>query len=186
MGKKLHRIYLLGFMGSGKSYLAHRLSRISGLPFVDLDELISHRQQMSITQIFKRYGEAFFRKEEAEVLHHTAAWNNCLIACGGGTPCYGNNMDWILQHGLSVFIDPEEDLLLERLRRGQDRRPLLRGLDEPALRLYIRGKLSERRPFYERADLVFRPDKSEKETERALWKQICEYRKNQGDEMGSY
>lgn len=186
MPKKLHKIYLIGFMGSGKSYLARHLSRITGLPFSDLDELIVHRQQRSIAQIFKHYGEAFFRKEEAEVLHLTAAWDKCLIACGGGTPCQGDNMDWMLKNGLTIFIDPEVDLLLARLRRGQDRRPLLQGLDEQGMRQFIHRKMQERRPFYERADIIFQTGEGEEAAETALWNRINEYWKDQEHEMDRY
>jgi len=179
MSKSFSKIYLIGFMGSGKSYLSRNLSRLSGFPFVDLDELIIERQKKSINDIFQQFGEAFFRKEEASVLRHTEHWQKTIIACGGGTPCFGDNMDWMNRNGLSIFIDPDMQVLLQRLQLGMDRRPLVKDKSLEEIQAFIETKMKERRPFYEKAHIHFQQKDPSLDAPKALWSLIQSHWKNQ-------
>jgi len=148
------RIYLMGFMGSGKSGLGAKLARRLQYEFRDLDALITEREGRAVTKIFAESGEVYFRKTETEVLHSTATFERTLIALGGGTPCFGQNLDWISRHGWSIYLRIPVDTLLGRLRKRKDSRPLLAALSDDEMRDYIERTLEQRRPFYERADVI--------------------------------
>ena len=148
-------IYLIGFMGSGKSTIGACLAEKMNYNWFDLDEVIVERNNRSVAQIFTNYGELFFRKEETTVLRSTAALQNTIISCGGGTPCFFDNMAWINRNGVSVFIDPSVEILLKRLTIGKDKRPLLRNKSNEELLAYIEEKLKERRTYYEMAQIHY-------------------------------
>jgi shikimate kinase len=148
------RIYLMGFMGSGKSGLGAKLARRLQYEFRDLDALITEREGRAVTEIFAESGEAYFRKAETEVLHGTGTYERTLIALGGGTPCFGQNMDWISRNGWSIYLRIPVDTLLGRLRKRKDSRPLLASLNDDDMRAYIERTLEQRRPYYERADVI--------------------------------
>jgi shikimate kinase len=145
------RIYLLGFMGSGKSALGAKLARRLDYAFEDLDARIVERAGCSIRELFAARGEGYFRALEGEMLRETAAWNQTLVALGGGTPCFGDNMDWIVANGFSVYLRVPVAVLLGRLRKRQQERPLIAGLDPAQLEAFIRETLDKREPYYSRA-----------------------------------
>lgn len=145
------RIYLVGFMGSGKSHVSKQLAMYLGFPFVDLDHLIEAHAGKHITAIFQQEGEASFRKTEAAILRKTQLFQNAVIGCGGGTPCYHDNMSWMNEHGMTVFLDVDEAILERRLEQEADTRPLLQTGE--SIQSIIHAKLSERRSFYEQAHL---------------------------------
>lgn len=145
-------IYLIGFMGSGKSYWGKRLAAALGVAFYDLDTVIEERASKSIPTIFKQEGEAYFRALEKEALETTAMETPAVIGLGGGTPCFFDNMSWIKRHGYSVFLDISVDLLIQRLKSETNQRPLLHNKTDEALRDFIGQKLSERRSYYEQAN----------------------------------
>ena len=160
-------LFLIGFMGSGKSFYAKGLSGLLQIPCVDLDQFIEERQAMSISEIFESKGEAAFRALEsvaikevhADLLARTAETpdkNNILgiISCGGGTPCYNDNMEWMNRHGLTIWVNPDEAVILERLKKEKKTRPLVASIPEEKLKLFIHQKMSERIPYYERAQIV--------------------------------
>ena len=147
------KIFLIGFMGCGKSHHGRKLAQMLDYHFIDLDEWIVDKAQMNIPIIFREKGEAYFRQLEAKALRALQQQDNTVVACGGGAPCFHQNMDWMNQHGVSVFLDTAEALILERVRRKPDKRPLLKGKSDEALRQFIRAKLSERRSFYEQAQI---------------------------------
>lgn len=148
-------IYLIGFMGSGKSHTGRRLAEARGVPFVDLDDWIEVHSGLSIAQIFNAEGEKGFRKREQKALHQTVSLERAVVACGGGTPCFFDNMEWMNARGLTVFLDTPAALILERLRKEREHRPLIRDLNEAELGQYIRNKLAERRPCYEQAKVIY-------------------------------
>lgn len=148
-----HNCYLLGFMGAGKSYIARHLAHYVQLPVIDLDALIEEKVGKSIGCIFEEEGEAAFRALEKELLHFTLKKRPCLVALGGGTPVYQDNMDWIKKNGSSIFLDPPISILLQRLKEDRVQRPLLASLSEDKLEEVVLSKLAIRRPIYERADL---------------------------------
>lgn len=144
-------LYLLGYMGSGKSHLGQRLAQHFERPFIDLDARIELEQGETIATIFERYGEAHFRALEATALRATATAPTSVVALGGGAPIYHNNMTWLLAQGTTVFLDPPLEILLDRLLGATSDRPLLAGMSRAALRKRVTAMLAQRRPIYERA-----------------------------------
>ena len=145
------RIYLLGFSGCGKSTLAKKLAKQLNMPYLDLDTCFENEAGMSISSFFQQFGEEAFRKKESELLQKTAHIEHCVIALGGGTPCYNDNMQWIKAHGWSIYIVMNEKALYDRVKNHVDKRPLLAGAEN--LQACIRQKLSERDPYYMQADM---------------------------------
>lgn len=149
------KIYLIGFMGSGKTHWGRLLSEKLGMRFFDLDEAIVEKAGMPITEIFATEGEEQFRNLETEVLHAlTENHEQFIMACGGGTPCYFNNIDYMNQSGTSVWINTPLETLFTRLVRQKAKRPLIRELSDDQLRGFISKKFSDRRMYYEQAELV--------------------------------
>ena len=153
------RIYLTGFMGSGKSTIGRDLSKKMQTEFLDLDDQIEKNYKTSIPLIFEKYDESAFRKLENEVLHQTINSKNVIIATGGGTPCFYDNMDWMNRHGLTVYIKMSPVLLTKRVLNAKKVRPLIRHKSEAEVLDFIKQKLPERELFYNKADIVFWGDK---------------------------
>ncbi|MCR9099485.1 MAG: shikimate kinase [bacterium] len=149
------QIYLIGFMGSGKSYTGRRLAQLLNRRFIDLDDWIEQKAGLSIREIFEQQGEAHFREAEAEAIRQMAGQPAAVVATGGGTPCFHQNMDWMNNHGLTVYLDTSQELLFQRLKDGRDHRPLLRATPDEGLRAYISHKLLERTPYYQQASIVY-------------------------------
>lgn len=144
-------IYLTGFMGCGKSYTGTRLAERLGLPFIDLDAKIERSAGKTINDLFAHDGEAAFRALEAKTLRATAEAPPAVVATGGGAPCYHDGMDWMNDHGATIFLDPPLEVLLARLEEGRDHRPLLQ--TGAALEDFVATKLAIRRPVYEEAQI---------------------------------
>ena len=149
------RIFLIGFMASGKSYLGRELARLAGFPFLDLDELIEQRSGLSIAAWFAQRGEEAFRQYETEQLRSVEAFPNLILACGGGTPCFYQNIQWMNAHGYTVFLEVPTELLWQRLSAADNSRPLLAGLAQKDLEQWINERLSLRLPYYKQAALIF-------------------------------
>lgn len=148
------RIYLVGFMGCGKSYAGSHLSRKLDFAFVDLDVLFEHRYRIAIPQFFAKYGEVSFRKLEQALLRETVNFHQMVISTGGGTPCHGTAMEWINGHGLSVYLKMSPSGLYHRLSHSRKPRPLIKELSESELRNYIHERLAGREPYYNQAHLT--------------------------------
>lgn len=163
------RIYLIGFMGSGKSYTGKRLAVLLGYAFYDLDMLIEEREGCAVSDIFRDKGEAYFRELESRILRETTGMENAVISCGGGTPCFHHNMDWMNAHGITVWLDPPVEVIHKRLLRKPHKRPLLAGLEtEEEWRNFIEAKLSQRRSFYNLAQMVYRQERDGVDAAREL------------------
>lgn len=130
------------------------MSQFFHLNFIDLDEFIEHTYNRSIPELFRTSGEEGFRDLEAQCLRKTAAFTDTLISCGGGTPCFHNNMEWIKNNGYSIYLKASEDLLFKRLIKEKDGRPLISNMTDAELRTYIKMKLRERDKFYIQADFI--------------------------------
>lgn len=155
------RVYLIGYMASGKSWLGKELASATVLDFLDLDELFESRYKVSILDFFEKYGEPLFRKLERELLHETMDSDNLVISTGGGAPCYFDNMDIILKSGTSLYLRMEIPELIGRIKGIKKKRPLLKNVSSARLEGYIRDQLVEREPYYLRANYVFNgPDYS--------------------------
>jgi shikimate kinase len=148
------RIFLIGFMGSGKSYWGNLWAKTEGLSYVDLDEEIEAQEHGTIAETFEMKGEDYFRKKEAEVLRSLISNTNCIISCGGGSPCFFDNIDWMNEHGITVFLDASPEYILENIKHEKEKRPLLKDTNEADLLFFIEKKLKERMSFYQKAKLT--------------------------------
>lgn len=151
------KIVLVGYMGSGKTTIGSLLSERLNLPLIDLDQYISERQKMSITDIFKQKGAVYFRKLEREALSYLGqSADSFILSTGGGTPCFGDNMRQMLNFSNArvLYLKLSIPELVHRLEGAMDQRPLLQGLDKTVLPEFIGKHLFERAPFYEQAHLV--------------------------------
>ncbi|WP_149243500.1 shikimate kinase [Dyadobacter sp. 32] len=149
----MKNIILVGMMSSGKSTLGKKLARMMGYRFLDLDKLIESREGMAISLIFSSKGEPYFRKLESEVLKEIQANRGIILASGGGTPCFYDNMQYINNLGISVFLDiPASDLAKRIENHGKDDRPILSGVS--SLELELKQKIEQRMPFYSQAQLT--------------------------------
>lgn len=145
------KIYLTGFMGSGKSYIGTRLATELNLDFLDLDTIIEKSENQTIATIFNTKGENYFRNIESENLKNTKKNENIIISTGGGTPCFFDNMDWMNDNGTTIFLNPTVDILFKRLQPETAKRPLLADNSDETLRLFISQKLKNRLKYYEKA-----------------------------------
>ena len=148
------RFYLVGFMGSGKSFWARKWSAGYKFDFYDVDDTIEAMEMKSIVDIFEKKGELWYRKKEAQVLRELDKFEDCIISCGGGTPCYHDNMDWMNKHGYTIYLKADPAFLLENILKDKERRPLVRNINENELLVFIAQKLEEREVFYQQAQLT--------------------------------
>jgi len=150
------RIYLVGFMGSGKSSLGKRLAKRLDFPFIDLDDEMEQLSGKSIPEIFEQQGELQFRRLESETLRKTVEYSSAVVATGGGTPCYFDNMEFINRNGISVYLRLTPQSLAWRLENTHKKRPLLRNCKGENLLHYIESKLQEREQFYAQAACILK------------------------------
>ena len=147
----MRRVILIGYMGSGKTTVGRALSKETGMMFYDLDWYIESRMRKTVAQIFAEKGEEGFRKIEYNMLHEVAEFEDVIISCGGGTPCFFDNMDYLNQQGDVVYLKCEPETLYKHLLMGKVERPLIKGKSPEELIAYITNHLAEREPFYSRA-----------------------------------
>ena len=153
------KIFLTGFMGSGKTHWGKKLGQKLLIPFFDLDEKIVEHCGKPITQIFAEKGEEHFRLLEKEVLYMlTESHETFVMATGGGTPCFYNNIDYLKKKGTVVWINTSIDGLYNRLVKEKDKRPLIRDVPDGELKLFISKKFSSRKIFYQQADIIVNED----------------------------
>lgn len=146
------KIVLLGYMASGKSAVGKILSERLNIQFIDLDNFIEEKEQLPITQIFENKGEIYFRKKEGDYLQELLNSNeNLVISLGGGTPCYGNNMNFIENKSTSFYLKASIDTIFDRLKKETSQRPLVAAIGTENLKEYIAKHLFERALYYERA-----------------------------------
>ncbi len=154
-------------MASGKSSIGKIMAKMLNVPFVDLDDLISEKEKLSIQDIFKIKGEIYFRKKEIEYLNDILLQkNNFILAVGGGTPCYGSNMSVINNNSTSIYLKSSLKSIYNRLsdKKKKQKRPLISELSNQKLKEFIAKHLFERSPFYEQAHYTVKTDnKSKKE-----------------------
>ncbi len=153
------KIFLIGFMGSGKTHRGRQLSQKLNLPFFDLDEQIVNSEGKSINRIFEEEGEEYFRLKEKEVLNIiTESHSSFIMACGGGAPCYFNNIEYMNQSGVTVWLNTPLQTLFKRLAKERDQRPLLKSLTDVQLNTFIIRKFSDRKIYYEQAKVLIEDD----------------------------
>ena len=148
------RLFLIGFMGSGKSTLGAQLARRIGYQFIDMDHLIEETAEISIPVIFKEHGEQVFRKWEHDILLELCNRQKLVIATGGGAPCHSQMMDIMNAHGSTVYIQLSPEALKDRLINSRTERPLIKGKSEAELLEFITILLEEREKFYNQASHI--------------------------------
>ena len=147
----MRRVILVGYMGSGKTTVGKALSKATGMMFYDLDWYIENRMHKTISQIFAERGEEAFRQIEYNMLHEVAEFEDVIISCGGGTPCFFDNMDYLNQQGDVVYLKASPETLYKHLLMAKVERPLLKNKTADELISYISGHLQERLPYYQKA-----------------------------------
>jgi len=148
---RFNRIILLGYMGAGKTTIGKLLAKELNMPFYDLDWYIENRLRKTIQQIFDERGEDGFRRVEYNMLHEVAEFENVIISCGGGTPCFFDNMEYMNGQGETIFLQAEPEVLFRHLKMRKVARPLLVGKSEDEVMAFIKEQLSKRNPFYTKA-----------------------------------
>ena len=151
----MKRIFLIGYMGAGKTTLGKAFARAMGLTFVDLDWYIEERFHKTVSQIFTERGEEGFRELEKRMLHEASDFENVVISVGGGTPCFFDNMEYMNQVGETVFLDVDNKVLFRRLKVAKHQRPLLANKTDEELMTFIQEALEKRLPYYTKAKYVF-------------------------------
>lgn len=147
-------IFLIGFMGSGKTTVGKQLASLLQYDFIDLDEVIEKNEHSTISGLFDEKGEAYFRDKESYYLKSLESSINRIISTGGGAPCFFDNMQWMNAHGTTVYLRASPKLLADRLRNERDHRPLLKGKSDEEVIRFIEHKLEEREKFYLSAKVI--------------------------------
>lgn len=148
------RIILIGYMGAGKTTIGKTLAKRLNIPFYDLDWYIETRMRKRVKQIFDERGEEGFRIIEKNMLHEAAEFENVVLACGGGTPCFFDNMDYMVGQGDVVYLRGTPDVLFRHLKMGKGVRPLLLGKSDEELLEYIKENVQKREEFYTKANHI--------------------------------
>ena len=150
------RVYLVGYMSAGKTSTGKQLAKRLAMEWYDTDRLFEEKYHISIEDFFKKYDENLYRKLESQILQSTAQYDNAVISTGGGTACFNDNMDWMNQQGITIFLKISPKSVVTRLANSKVRRPLVRGKSEEELTEFVNKTYTERLPFYEKAQLVFK------------------------------
>ena len=153
------RIFLIGYMGCGKSTLGRQLSKHTGLQFVDMDDYIEKRNFKTVPQIFADEGESEFRKKERKALEELTEFTDVIIATGGGAPCFFDNVDLMNKSGKTIYLNIAPKILADRLLKSNTERPLIKGKSREELVDFIDETLRRRNEFYKQADYqITQPD----------------------------
>ena len=148
-------IIIIGYMGAGKTTVGKALAKELGIMFYDLDWYIESRMHKTVKQIFDESGEDGFRQIEHNMLHEVAEFENIVLSCGGGTPCFFDNMDYMNLLGETVYLKASPETLYAHLKMGRGVRPLLLNKTPEEVQVFIREQLQKREPFYEKAKHIF-------------------------------
>ncbi len=143
-------------MGSGKTYWGRIWAEKHEIPFYDLDDEIEKMEGKSVLDIFEKSGEKYFRFQESIALRTMSAYDHCIIACGGGAACFDENIEWMNENGLTVYLHASSQELMDNILKEKEKRPLVKHLNEAEVLFFIQKKLEERIPFYERAKIRLR------------------------------
>ena len=147
----MRRIIIIGYMGAGKTTVGRQLGKALGIPFYDLDWYIEGRMRKTVPQIFAERGEEGFRLVERNMLHEVAKFEDVVLSCGGGTPCFFDNMDYLNQQGETVYLKATPEVLYRHLKMGRTERPLLKNKSPEEMQRFIAEQLATREPFYNKA-----------------------------------
>lgn len=172
-----NRLFLVGFMCSGKTKTGKLLAEQLGFDHVDTDQLIEQKFGKTVQEIFDEMGENRFREMEKNVLQELKKTNNIIISTGGGMPCFSENMQILNQLGFTVFLDVSADLVVQRVKNARVKRPLLLGKTDSELKKYVETLLEKRRPFYQQANFSIPVDNGNFEHIQAIITAYFEHKK---------
>lgn len=150
----MEKLFLIGYMGVGKTTIGRRIAKERGLAFYDLDWYISNRRRKTIEELFDELGEEGFRQLEYNMLHEVGEFENVVVSCGGGTPCFFDNMDYMNRQGETFYVKATPEYIFQRLKNSRNKRPLLKGKSDEELKSFITAHLAEREQFYNRAKKI--------------------------------
>lgn len=168
------RIFLTGYMGAGKTTLGKAFARELNVTFIDLDWYIEERFHKTVRELFAERGEAAFREIERTMLHEVSEFEDVVIATGGGAPCFFDNMEYMNEHGQTVYLEVHPDILFNRLQAAARQRPVLQGKTGEDLRVFIVENLEKRTPFYTQARYRF--DAGKLESKRQIAESVQQLR----------
>lgn len=146
-------IFLIGFMGSGKSYVGRNLAPLLGFDYIDVDKFIEEKEGLTIKEIFEQKGEDYFRLLEKNFIQEVDSEQNIVISTGGGAPCFFDNMEVMNKKGLTIYLNRNKEKTIWRLLKGQYKRPLIAALSQDELEKFYDERLESRKTFYEKAKL---------------------------------
>ena len=145
-------------MGAGKTTVGKALAKETGMQFYDLDWYIEGRMHKTVAQLFAERGEEGFRRIEHNMLHEAAEFEDVVLSCGGGTPCFFDNMEYMNSQGDTVYLKASPEVLCAHLKMGKTRRPLLEGKDKDELLAFVTEQLARREDYYTKAKHVLNVD----------------------------
>lgn len=151
----------MGFMGAGKTTLGKALAKDLDISFIDLDQYIERRYMKSVSQIFATRSEQGFREIESRMLREVGEFDDVIVSCGGSTPLIGDNMDFMLHHGQTVYLKCDNDTLLRRLKVARSQRPLIASKTDDELAAFIESETARREPGYLKAEYICPGDRLE-------------------------
>ncbi len=154
----MRRIIIVGYMGAGKTTVGKALAKELGMQFYDLDWYIEGRMRKTVPQLFAERGEDGFREIERRLLHEAAEFEDVVLSCGGGTPCFFDNMKYMNSQGDTVYLKASPEVLCAHLKMGKTRRPLLEGKDKDELLAFVTEQLARREDYYTKAKHVLNVD----------------------------
>ena len=148
------RIFLIGFMFSGKSTVGKKLATIMGYDFIDTDKYFEDKYKISIFDFFEKFGEEMFRKFEHEILKELIIKENTIISTGGGLPCFNDNMDIINDKGISIYLEMPFKAIINRQKNSKQKRPLLQNKNQEEIETYLLDLLTKREPIYQKSKIT--------------------------------
>lgn len=160
-------IFIIGYMASGKTTFGRALARKAGLQHIDLDFYIEQRFHSTIREIFASKGENEFRRIESAMLREVGEMTDVIVSCGGGTPCFGDNVDFMNSHGLTVCLQASDDIIADRIINAGNKRPLMAGKSKEEIIETLKKHMEVRKPFYDQAAIIISGDRLEDKSQIA-------------------
>ncbi|MDE6787077.1 MAG: shikimate kinase [Muribaculaceae bacterium] len=160
-------IFIIGYMASGKTTFGRALARKSGLQHIDLDFYIEQRFHTTIRDIFATKGETEFRRIENAMLREVGEMSDVIISCGGGTPCFGDNMEYMNSRGTTVCLQASDDVIANRIIQAGNKRPLMAGKPKEEILSTLRQHMKVRKPYYDQASIIISGDRLENKSQIA-------------------
>lgn len=158
-------LFIIGYMASGKTTFGRALARKTGMQHIDLDFYIEQRFHSTVREIFAQKGEAEFRRIESAMLREVGEIEDTVVSCGGGTPCFGDNLDYMNTRGLTVCLQASDDVIADRIIQAGNKRPLMAGKSREEILMTLKEHMEARRPYYDRAQLTISGDRLENRTQ---------------------